>query len=419
MTEPATAAAEAPALGKDKPKRPQPKPMAGRVLLAVSIVLVAFNMRAALSSIGPVLPEAMQGTGLSPVESSLLTTAPIVLLGLFGLLAPWFVRRLGSERAVLVFMLLLAVGLAVRAFGDAFSVVAGCLLGGAGIGVVNVLLPGIIKRDFADRAPLLTGLYTMGLVGGAAIAAGATAPLQHAFDEHWEWALAFWAIPAVIAALVWTLQLRKHDAGAAAAAPRVTGLWKDPLAWQVTVFTGLQSALAYTIFAWLAPLLRGRGLSQVDAGLVVSASVLIQVLSALVGPLLATRGRDQRPAVVVTSILTVVGLAGCFWAPLSGVVVWGLIMGLGQGALFAIALTVIVLRSPDAAVAARLSSMAQGIGYTLASAGPLLVGLFYDWTGRWDFASVFMVVNAFAICAAGWFAGRDLLVRAQTIPRLP
>lgn len=418
MSEPLSAAAEAEILS-GRPKGAPPAPLKGRLILAASIVLVAFNMRAALSSIGPVLPEAMRGTGLGPSESSLLTTVPVVLLGLFGLLAPAFARRLGSERAVLAFMLVLALGLAMRAAGDAVMVIAGCVLGGAGIGVVNVLLPGIIKRDFPDRAPLLTGLYTMGLVGGAAIAAGATAPLQKALHGRWEWALAFWAIPALVAALVWTLQLSRHAETAGQAQPRVVGLWRDRLAWQVTIFTGLQSCLAYSIFAWLAPILRDRGLGQVEAGLVVSVSVMVQVVSALLGPLIATRGRDQRPAVIVTVGLSAVGLAGCLWGPLASVWLWAVVMGLGQGAVFAIALTVIVLRAPDAAVAARLSSMAQGVGYSLASAGPLLIGLSNEWTGDWGIAGVLLVVITLVAGVAGVLAGRDLLVSARSLPPPP
>jgi CP family cyanate transporter-like MFS transporter len=397
-----------------------PAPIRGRrLLLAASLVLVAFNARPALSSLGPVLPEAMRGTGLSPATAGLLTTVPILCLGLFGLTAPSIARRLGAERAVLVFTLLLAAGLGLRGFGDAGLLILGCAVGGVGIGVVNVLLPGIIKRDFPSQSALMMGLYTMALCAGAALAAGATVPLQNAFHGSWSWALAFWGLPALAAAAVWTVQLGRKGGGAGPAMPRTLGLWREPLAWQVTLFTSMQSALAYCVFAWLAPILRARGFSPLEAGLIVSVSILIQAPAALAAPVIAERGRDQRGAVLVSAALVISGLAGCLYAPTSSIWVWAVLLGLGQGAAFAVALTLIVLRSADAPSAARLSSMAQGIGYTVAAAGPLLMGLLRTWTGGWAAAGAlflgFWVVGVFT----GWGAGRNAQVRAEPAPDRP
>ena len=396
------------------------EPLRGRRLfLAVSLVLVAFNARPSLSSLGPVLPEAMRGTGLSPASAGLLTTLPVVCVGLFGLTAPWLARRLGGERAILLFTLLLAAGLGLRAFGTAGPLILGCALGGVGIGVVNVLLPGLIKREFPERAALMMGLYTMALCGGAAVAAGATVPLQNALGGSWSWALAFWALPALVAAAVWAIQGGNRGGGAGPAQPRTLGLWREPLAWKVTVYTGMQSALAYCVFAWLAPILRTRGFSPVEAGLVVSVSILIQAPAALIAPALAARRPDQRLAVLATVGVSLVGLAGCLYAPISQIWLWALILGVGQGAVFAVALTLIVLRSADAATAARLSSMAQGIGYTVAAGGPLLMGLLRTWTGNWGAAGALFFVIGAACLAAGWGAGRNAQVRAEPAPDRP
>ena len=385
---------------------------AGRFLLIASLVLVAANMRPSLSSIGPVLPEAMRDTGLTPASVGLVTTLPVLLLGLFGLAAPGLARRLGAERAVLVFLLVLAAGLGLRALGHAGPLILGCALGGAAIGVINVLVPGIIKREFPQKAAGLMGLYTMALCAGAAAAAGATVPLERAFGGAWGLALATWAGPAVAAAAVWVVQLRGPAVPPPApSAAGLRALWSDPLAWQVTLFTGLQSSLAYSIFAWLAPMLRSRGLSPVQAGLVVSVCILLQAPAALAAPAAVARARDQRLGAAICVLCSIVGFAGCLYAPLWTIWLWAVVLAVGQGATFSLALAIIVLRAPDAASAGRLSAMAQGIGYSFASAGPLLIGLLRGSTGGWGApAAVFFALGGLCVLA-GLGAGRAAYVR--------
>lgn len=380
-------------------------------LLLLGLVLVALNLRPALSSMAPVLGDVSRGLGLSGSQAGLLTTLPVLCLGLFAPLAPVLARRFGSERVILGVLLCLAGGIALRSSLGSFGIFAGSLVAGASIGVIGVLLPGIVKRDFPTHAGSLMGVYTMALCLGAALAAGATVPLSHHFADDWRLGLGVWLIPAVVAALIWLPQARQGHA-AHHAAFQVRGLWRDRLAWQVTLYMGLQSSLAYIVFGWLPSILIGRGLSPTEAGLVLSGSVIVQLLSALTAPMLATRGKDQRLAIVIVMVLTLAGLFGCLYAPLSGLWGWAVVLGIGQGGTFALALTLIVLRSKDAHVAAHLSSMAQGVGYTLASAGPFAVGLVHDLSGGWSAVGwIFAVIGAAAILF-GLKAGRTQYVKA-------
>uniref|UniRef100_UPI00064C6777 CynX/NimT family MFS transporter n=3 Tax=Pseudomonas TaxID=286 RepID=UPI00064C6777 len=351
-------------------------------LLLLGLVLVALNLRPALSSMAPVLGQVSEGLGLNASQAGLLTTLPVLCLGLFAPLAPVLARRFGSERVILGILATLALGIVVRSSLGATGVFLGSLMAGASIGIIGVLLPGIVKRDFPQHAGTLTGVYTMALCLGAAMAAGATVPLAQHFDGSWALGLGFWMLPALLAMLVWLPQARQGH-GLHKVAYRVRGLWRDPLAWQVTLYMGLQSSLAYIVFGWLPSILIGRGLSPTEAGLVLSGSVIVQLVSSLSAPWLATRGKDQRLAIVLVMLITLAGLFGCLYAPLSGLWGWAVVLGLGQGGTFALALTLIVLRSKDAHVAANLSSMAQGVGYTLASMGPFAVGLVHDLTGGW------------------------------------
>ncbi|MFV3379844.1 MULTISPECIES: CynX/NimT family MFS transporter [Pseudomonas] len=394
----------------DEQVQQQPVMLQRPWLLLLGLVLVALNLRPALSSMAPVLGQVSEGLGLNASQAGLLTTLPVLCLGLFAPLAPVLARRFGSERVVLGILLTLALGILLRSVLGVTGVFLGSVMAGASIGIIGVLLPGIVKRDFPQHAGTLTGVYTMALCLGAALAAGATVPLARRFDDSWARGLGFWLVPALIAMLVWLPQARQGH-GLHKVAYKVRGLWRDPLAWQVTLYMGLQSSLAYIVFGWLPSILIGRGLSPTEAGLVLSGSVIVQLVSSLSTPWLATRGKDQRLAIVIVMLVTLAGLFGCLYAPISGLWGWAVVLGLGQGGTFALALTLIVLRSKDSHVAANLSSMAQGVGYTLASAGPFAVGLVHDLTGGW--AAVGWIFAALGIGAIlfGLGAGRALHVQ--------
>lgn len=398
--------------GQVEPVQPISSP-AGRILLGASLALIAFNLRPVFSSASALLPEIRTEFGLGNLGASVLTTLPVVCMGAFSPLAPWLAQRIGVERTLLGMLALLALGTALRGLASVPLLFFGTALAGACIAIGNVLLPGLVKRDFADRAALMTGLYTMMLCAGAAGAAGLTLPLERAMGGSLEGALAAWALPAIVVGLLWLPQSLAHNAHAKAGRHRVSGLWKDPLAWQVTLFMGLQSALAYSIFGWLVPILRERGLDGVTAGGIVSLSVMVQAAACLFTPHLAVRGKDQRVINVALCAIAVVALLGLLFAPLSTAWFWAILSGIGQGGLIAVALTVIVLRSPDPQVAAHLSGMAQCVGYLLAATGPLIVGLIRGWTGSFGWCALLFVALGCGSAANGWFAGRARLVQAK------
>ncbi|SCZ43000.1 MULTISPECIES: CynX/NimT family MFS transporter [Pseudomonadaceae] len=380
-----------------------------RGLLLASLMLIALNLRPALSSLAPLLRQIETSTGLSSSAIGLLTTLPVLCLGLFAPLAPRLARRWGSERTLGAILALLAAGIVLRSLLPPLGLFLGSLIAGACIGILGVLLPALVKRDFPAQAGQLMGLYTMMLCIGAAVAAGATAPLAEAFDGRWQPALATWALVAVVALLVWLPQLRQPPT----IAPRRGAggsLWRNRLAWQITLYMGLQSSLAYIVFGWLPTLLMDRGLGMVQAGLMLSGSVMTQLVSALTAPWLATRGQDQRLAIVVVMSLTLAGLLGCLYAPVGSLWLWAVILGLGQGGTFSLALALLVLRSRDAETAGRLSGMAQGAGYSLASLGPLLVGIIHDATHGWAPMGVLFTLIAVLATLFGLGAGRTRYV---------
>ena len=399
---------------------PQPRPpifssRAARIVTGLSLVLIAFNLRPVFSSASALLPEIIEDTGLSSFGAGVLTTLPVVCLGVFAPLAPRLAQRIGAERTLLAVLLLLALGTALRGFGSLPLLFLGTAIAGACIATGNVLLPGLVKRDFAGRTGLMTGLYTMALCAGAASAAGFTLPLQHMLGGSWSLALGAWALPAILVAMIWFPHAFFRKVRMKHAGFRVEGLWRDRLAWQVTLFMGLQSALAYCVFGWLSPILRDRGLDGVTAGAVVSVSVMAQVFACLLVPSIAVRCKDQRLINVTLVGLAVIGLLGFLFAPLSTVWLWAVIQGIGQGGLIAVAMTIIVLRSGDAHIASHLSGMAQCVGYMLAAIGPLLVGLIHSLTGSYSATAILFVLLGFGVAIFGWGAGSATHVKARTI----
>lgn len=374
--------------------------------------MVALNLRPAIVAVSPLLHSIRAATGLSSAASGLLTTLPVLCFGLFAPFAPRIARRVGMEASLLGVLLLLVAGFAVRLDGSVAALFFGTFLAGVAIAIGNVLLPGLIKRDFPEKAGLMTGLYSMALFGGAALAAGVTVPVQHAASFGWRPALAMWGLLVIIAAVCWAPQLRTEtrDTPAAGGTHAVRGLWRDALAWQVALFMGLQSLNYYALTAWLPTIFNDHGMSTGSAGWMLSFSSICGIVAALAGPILAGRSRRQGWLAVVTCVLCAGGFVGLIAAPVGGAYLWAALLGLGQGVAISIALTMIVLRSPDSRHAAELSSMAQSSGYLLASVGPFALGVLHGATGSWTLPLVVLTALLVPQTVFGLLAGRDRLV---------
>jgi MFS transporter, CP family, cyanate transporter len=426
-------------------------------LLAALILLLASNLRAALTSVGPLVGEIRAEEGISHGVAGLITTVPLLAFAAMSSQAPRLARRYGVERTLLASMLVLTAGILFRSGGPVAALFGGTVLVGLAIAAGNVLLPGLVKRDFPERTGWMTGLYSGAMGVMATVAVAAAVPLADRLGLGWRGSLACWAVPAGVAALVWVpLARRQHRVapsgttvpsvnGAARAGPGTAlsgvadqdgaapsgaavpgtdgdgypadggrsgarSLWRSGLAWQVTVFMGLQSLVFYSTIAWLAEILRDRGLSASAAGWLVSLAQFTGLVTSLAAPPLATRRRSQRPHTTASALLSLAGYGGLLVAGRSLLPLWCVLIGLGQGAMFSLALTLFALRAPDARRAAELSGMAQTIGYLLAASGPTALGLIHDLTGAWTIPLAALTATTVAILLAGLLAGRDSLV---------
>ncbi|OYW26834.1 MAG: cyanate transporter [Caulobacter sp. 12-67-6] len=388
----------------------------GRLLLAAGIVGTAFCLRLVFASLSVRLPEVVGATGLAPWQVGLLTTLPVLCLGVCAPMAPQLARRWGIERSLFGALALVGLGTAGRALRPVWALFSFSILAGAAIATANVLLPTLVKRDFEDRTALLTGAYVTAISGGAALAAAVTVPIEAALGGDWRVGLSMWTLPVAGALLLWLPQIRGRERQGAGIVFPVSGLWRDPLAWSVALFMGLQSALAFCVLGWLAPILRERGLDAVTAGLVLSVLIVVQLATSLAVPSIAARRPGQRVIAVVLSVAGAAGLLGLLLAPLSGVWVWAVVQGLAQGGLFSLALTMVLLRSPDSHVASHLSGMAQSVGYVPAALAPLGVGLLHQWTGGFEAVAGLVALIGIGLVVTGLIAGRAAVVMARAAP---
>jgi CP family cyanate transporter-like MFS transporter len=386
----------------------------GLIYLGVCLVLIGLNLRTVFSSFAAVLPEIRSDAGLPGWAVVVLTTVPVTLLGVFAPLAPVLARRFGAERVLLGAMGVLTAGLLLRPVelpgaGHLPALLAGTAACGAAIALCNVLLPGLVKRDFPHRLGLMGGLYTTAICASAALGAGFTYPV-FAVSGEWTTALWFWTLPAaVVLFLFLPLAVRQRHPRHQAVADGIN-VWRSAVAWQVTIFMVLQAMMSFSVFAWLAPILRERGVDGGAAGLIVSASIVLQMLGSLFAPALAARFRDQRAINTVVALMTGGGFALSIFGPLDFIWVWTGLLGLGQGSLTAVALTMIMLRTRDGHTAAHLSGMMQGVGYGLGSTGTLMVGQLHQATGSFAAAGMlFLAVGALA-AVFGYRAGRNRFI---------
>jgi len=379
------------------------------VLLVFGIVLLAANLRPALTSVAPLIGQIRAETDMPNGVAGLLTTLPLAAFGALSPGAPRLARRFGMEHALLVSMLLLAAGILLRSAGALWALFLGTAILGAAIVVGNVLLPGLVKREFPERAGLMTSVYSTAMGISAALAAGASVPVARLTGMGWRGALALWALPALLTAVAWLPQLRRSDrpANTSTRTSGVSGLWRSPLAWQVTFFMGLQSLAYYVTLTWLPEILREQGMSTARAGWMLALAQAVAIVTMFLAPVLASRRPSQRSVVAAAVGLSGAGTLGLLVAGSTASILWVVLLGLGQGACFSLALTFFALRAPDPQHAAALSGMAQSVGYLLAAAGPSLFGVLRDATQAWKVPLALLLAITVCLLIAGLGAARD------------
>ncbi|MEU4713014.1 MFS transporter [Micromonospora purpureochromogenes] len=401
------------------PPAGRPSAARGGALVLVGMLLVALNLRAAVTSLGALLDEVRTGLALSGTMAGFVTTLPTIAFAGLGALTPWLVRRYPPARVLVVAMLALTVGQVLRVATDSALVfVLTSALALAGIAVANILLPMLVKQHFPHRTGLVTGAYTMALTVGTTVAAASAVPVAHAFGS-WRAGLGVWAGLAAVAVLPWVPLALRARAARRAAAPTAAPAARvrirperTRLGWAMAVYFGAQSLSGYAIMGWLAQLFRDAGYRPEAAGLLLAGVTALGVPVALGMPTLAGRLRTLRPLVLALTAFSAAAYLGLALAPHGLAPLWVLLLALGQGA-FPLILTTIGLRARTAEGTVALSAFAQSTGYVIAALGPLLVGILYEATGGWTAPLGFLVAALAVQTTAGMVIARPRFIEDE------
>ncbi|WP_141452450.1 MFS transporter [Pseudoxanthomonas sp. z9] len=393
----------------------------GRGLILAGIVLSAFNLRTAVTSLTPLLDQLGHLFGFGATMTGVFGMLPTAAFALFGVLTPGIAHRIGLERTALLAMALAAVGLLLRSLaGGSGALLAASAVALAGMGIGNIVLPPLVKRYFADRVGTVSTLYITVLQAGTILPALLAVPVMAA--SNWQISLGLWSLFAVAAALPWIGVLwieRRHDTPMAQvhdqavtggdeapelSAPAARGrVWRSPVAWGMALMFGMTSLVTYSMFTWLPKLLIEAGGSEALGGTMVGLFSALGLVASLTMPALAVRMRNPYTVVLACAVFYAVAFSGLLWAPMAAPALWVALLGMGPST-FPLALTMINLRTRTPAGSASLSGFMQGVGYSLSCLGPLMFGLLHEHTHGWLWPFGFLMLCVGVLLGGGYLA---------------
>ncbi|MEG0254700.1 MAG: MFS transporter [Vagococcus sp.] len=362
-------------------------------ILLLGIILVATNLRAPITSVGPLIGIIAEDLQLSGAQSGLITTIPLLSFAIISPLAPKLAKKFGIERTILMSLLVLIAGFGVRLIPNIWMLFLGTMILGCAIAICNVLIPGLVKKEFSNRSGLVTGFYSVSMNLTGAIASGISIPLIQKFGLNWNIALSIWGLLALIALIGWLPQLKeKHILTPSNSAQKETSLWQSPLAWSVTFFMGIQSFIFYVLVAWLPEMLMSQGVANSKAGGMLSLLQLTLLPITFIIPIVAEKTKNQKSLVFLSFLLFSLGISGLMTSHMIIITLSIMSIGVAGGIAFSLSMMFFNLRTTTPKEAAELSGMAQSVGYLLAAVGPFLFGLLHDQTNSWN-TSLFLLLG--------------------------
>ncbi|MCJ1759328.1 CynX/NimT family MFS transporter [Mammaliicoccus sciuri] len=381
------------------------------LILFIGILLIGASLRAPITSVGIALPSIKDTLNLSNTSVSLITIIPLLSFAVISLFAAKISHKFGLERTVFGALILICVGIALRAITGVSWLYVGTILIGVGIAFGNVLTPGIIKMNFPLRIGIMTGYYTVVMNIFGSVSSYVTAPLVKHFNYNI--AISLIGIVTFIGIITWSFQLNKHDTVNSSQTTININVWKSPLSWQITLLMGGQSMIFYSLINWLPEFLLSHGTPINEAGIYLSILQLAIIPLTFVTPIFAEKMKNQVLITFVTGLLFVLGILMLMLQP-NWAFLGIILIGVASGLAFGLVNTFFGLRTENGLTAAKLSGMSQSVGYLFAAIGPLLFGILHDATNSWNMSFGILLVTSIIIMIIGSRAGRNITIE-QTL----
>lgn len=381
------------------------------LILFIGILLIGASLRAPITSVGIALPSIKDTLNLSNTSVSLITIIPLLSFAVISLFAAKISHKFGLERTVFGALILICVGIALRAITGVSWLYVGTILIGVGIAFGNVLTPGIIKMNFPLRIGIMTGYYTVVMNIFGSVSSYVTAPLVKHFNYNI--AISLIGIVTFIGIITWSFQLNKHDTVNSSQTTTNINVWKSPLSWQITLLMGGQSMIFYSLINWLPEFLLSHGTPINEAGIYLSILQLAIIPLTFVTPIFAEKLKNQVLITFVTGLLFVLGILMLMLQP-NWAFLGIILIGVASGLAFGLVNTFFGLRTENGLTAAKLSGMSQSVGYLFAAIGPLLFGILHDATNSWNTSFGILLVTSIIIMIIGSRAGRNITIE-QTL----
>ncbi|RAT12406.1 MFS transporter [Lonsdalea populi] len=382
-------------------------------LTFIGILLIASNLRAPITALGPVIHEIAASFNLSGVSTGLLNALPLLIFGLASPFAPVLTRRIGLEKSLLLALVLITAGCLVRSSLGVIGLWTGTFIIGLGIAVANVLVVPLIKRDYPVHAARFIGLYAATMALTAALSSGIASPLSALSSATWRVSMGIWVIPAAFALIVW-MKVCARTGNEASSTPKsvfqgTRSVWKSRVAWQVSMFMALQTMVFYTLIDWYPSMANEHGVSTSTAGFHLFIYQAVAVVANLSTAVFITRLKDQRLLGLICTLFITSGVAGLLLMPTVSAL-WLILAGIGAGMSMVTCLTLFGLRAREHHQAGQLSGKAQCIGYLIGALGPCLAGILHGHTQTWNSTLLCLLLVSLAQAYFAWQAGRNRFV---------
>jgi len=371
------------------------------LLLIIGILLIATNLRVALTSVGPLVDMIREDTGISNGAIGMLTTLPLLAFAMFSMLAPKLAGSFGINFILMLSLIVLVIGILVRSIDNIKLLFLGTFILGSAIAMGNVLLPALFKQNFPYQIGLMTGLYTtvMNLFG--ALASGLSFPIAQHLNIGWRPTLASASILVIIAILLWIPQLADNRSFKTKRNTLTKNVWCSKNSWYITLFMGLQSLLYFVMLSWLPKIFVHYNLTSSEAGWMLSLMLIFTIPANFVIPIIFDQIKKQYLVIIFIVMITLSGLIGILIFGGFLAILWSALLGFGIGGCLSLSLSLVALRSTDTKQTSQLSGMAQSVGYILAAIGPVLFGVLQDLTNSWSVPIMVMIINCVLLFIAG------------------